>query len=309
MLGATLTPRPLTPITTTTTTTRRSLATMAAVAFPRGDVTAALNFYQAPADALSAPFNYVDAPPKGQPQRNYSDSVQSTTIHDVRGREAAFTLDRDAFQIIQGVPQSSEPSFADDASIRDNYYPEVERLLLDHIPGSDRVFLFDHTIRRAAPGAPRAPVARVHIDQTPASVEKRVRRYFPDEADQLLRGRYRIVNVWRPLNKKPVESFPLGFASSATLADDDVVPIEHRYPDGYIGQTAAIRHNPSQQWYYLSGMTGSERVLLECFDSESLKPGSNINGRVPHSAFEHPLTKVDAEGRESIEVRALVFGP
>jgi hypothetical protein len=56
-------------------------------------------------------------------------------------------------------------------------------------------------------------------------------------------------------------------------------------------------------------MTGSERLLLECFDSESLKPGSNIKGRVPHTAFEDPRTRAEAEGRESIEVRALVFGP
>jgi hypothetical protein len=275
---------------------------------PRGDVTASLNFYQAPADD-GTPFNYVETPPKGEPQRNFSDNPQQTAIHDLRGREADFTLDRDAFQVIQAVAPSREAAFAEDASIRANYYPEVEQLLLDAIPGSSRIYIFDHTIRRADPAAPRGPVTRVHIDQTAPSVEKRVRRYFPDEADALLRGRYRIVNVWRPLNKGPVESLPLSFASSSTLEASDVVPIEHRYPDGYLGQTAAIKHNPAQKWYYLSGMTGSERLLLECFDSESLKPGSSIGGRVPHSAFVDPRTKTDAEGRESIEVRALVFGP
>lgn len=275
---------------------------------PRGDVTAALNFYSPPADG-SAPFNYTDTPPAGEPQRNFSDDQQQTLIRDVRGREDAFTLDRDAFQVLQSIPPSSEAAFADDASIKQNYYPEVERLLLDAVPGSDSVYIFDHTIRRADPNASRGPVTRVHIDQTAPSVEKRVRRYFPDKADALLQGRYRLVNVWRPLNKKPIESLPLSFASSATLADADVVPIEHRYPDGYLGQTAAIKQNDNQQWYYLSGMTGSERLLLECFDSESLKKGSKIGGRVPHSAFEDPRTRVDAEGRESIEVRALVFGP
>ncbi|KAG8418815.1 hypothetical protein J3459_011998 [Metarhizium acridum] len=276
---------------------------------PRGDVTAALNFYAPPADKAARPFNYVDDPPAGQPQRNYGDDTQDTPIHDVRGRESAFTLDRDAFQVISDVAPSSEASFADDASIRANYYPEVERLLLEAIPGSRSVHLFDHTIRRADPGAPRTPVTRVHIDQTAASVEKRVRRYFPGEAGALLAGRYRIVNVWRPLNAGPVESFPLAFASTATLDDADVVPIEHRYPDGYTGETAAVRYNPRQAWYYLSGMTGSERLLLECFDSESLKPGSRIGGRVPHTAFVNPRTRPGAEGRESIEVRALVFGP
>lgn len=275
---------------------------------PRGTVTATLQFYKPSADG-SEPFNYIGTPPAGQPNRNYSDSAHAVSIQDVRGHESDFTLDRDAFQLVSGVAPSQETEFTDDESIKQKYYPEVERLLLDQIPGSNRIFLFDHTIRRTDPDAHRSPVQRVHIDQTAKSVEKRVRRYFPDEADALLQGRYRIVNVWRPLNKKPLESFPLAVASSASVEDDDLVPVSHRYPDGYIGETAAVRHNPAQQWYYLSGMTGSERLLLECFDSESLKPGSQIGGRVPHTAFADPRTRPEAEGRESIEVRALVFGP
>ncbi|KAI1351879.1 hypothetical protein F5Y01DRAFT_105666 [Xylaria sp. FL0043] len=276
---------------------------------PSGTVTAKLNFSRPPPDGQVA-FNYVDAPPAGEPQHNVERHWQEVTIEDIRGRESEFNLDHDAFQIIQDVPESKETEFVDDASIKANYYPEVEKLLLDNIPGSNRIFLFDHTIRRADPKANRKAVQTVHIDQTAYSAEKRVRSHMGDDAEKLLQGRYRIVNVWRPLNKKPVESMPLGFASSSTLDQKDVIPVEHRYPHGYIGQTAAIAYNPSQKWYYLSGMVGSERLLLECFDSESLKEGSTVDGgRVAHTAFEHPLSPPDAEGRESIEVRAIVFGP
>ena len=280
-----------------------------ATVIPRGPVSASLNFFSPPLDS-SLPFNYVEQPPAGLPARNWGDEPHLTPINDIRGRESDFVLDRHPFQVIQSIPPSHETEFTDDGSIREKYYPEVEKLLLDHIPGSQRIHIFDHTVRRALPDAARSPVQRVHIDQTASSVEKRVRRYFPaPEADALLRGRYRLVNVWRPLNSSPVESLPLAFASTASLRDDDVVPIEHRYPDGYHGQTAAIRHNPQQEWFYLSGMTGSERLLLECFDSASLAKGSGIGGRVPHSAFVDPRTREDAEARESIEVRALVFGP
>lgn len=278
---------------------------------PRGPVTAKLNFFQPPADG-AAPFNHVDTPPEGLPQRNFGDSSHEVTIADIRGSESEFTLDKDAFAAILGVPPSAETEFTSDESIREKYYPEVEQLLLRHIPGAHKVVLFDHTIRRADPTANRNPVQRVHIDQTAASAAQRVRRHITDEdeAAKLLSGRYRIVNVWRPLNKTPVESFPLAFASSETLKDDDVVPVEHRYNSGYRGQTAAIKYNPEQKWYYLSGMTGDERLLLECFDSESAKEGSGVRGgRVAHTAFEDPRTRPDAEGRESIEVRALVFGP
>lgn len=279
---------------------------------PRGTVTADLNFYAPPSDG-SAPFNHVDPPPPGLPVRNYNTATHPVQIHDIRGSEPNYNnLDRDAFALIRGLPPSAEKEFISDASIAANYYPELEALLLKHIPGANRVIFFDHTIRRARPGASREPVQRVHIDQTARSAALRVRRHAdsPEDAGRLLNGRYRIVNVWRPLNKGPVESFPLAFASSATLGDDDVVPVEHRYANGYTGETAGIKHNDAQKWHYLSGMTGDERLLLECFDSEALREGSSVQGgRVAHTAFAHPETLEDAEGRESIEVRALVFGP
>lgn len=281
----------------------------ASVAYPTGALTAELNFFKDPEDG-SKPFNYVDKPPEGEPQNNFGTETYPVPIEDIRGREDAYTLDRDAFLAVLDVPPSQEQEFEDDGSIKEKYYPEVEALLLKHVPDSNKVFIFDHTIRRARPDADRAPVTRVHIDQTAQSVKQRVRRHLPDEADKLLQGRYRIINVWRPLNKKPVESFPLAFASSVSLADNDVVPVEHRYPNGYTGQTAGIRYSPGQKWHYLSGMTGNERLLLECFDSEAMKDGSGVQGgRLAHTAFVDPRTKPDAEGRESIEVRALVFGP
>lgn len=277
---------------------------------PRGPVTAKINYFNPPADG-AVPFNHVDTPPEGLPVRNFTDVAVDTLIDDIRGHEAEYNLDRDAFAVVQGVPDSAEKDFTDDESIRKNYYPEVEALLLRHVPGAHRVVFFDHTVRRARPGAARAPVTRAHIDQTAASAVLRVRRHLgADDAERLLRGRYRIINVWRPLNRNPVESFPLAFASSHSVADDDVVPVEHRYASGYNGFTAAIRHSPAQRWRYLSGMTGDERLLLECFDSEALKEGSGVQGgRLAHTAFEDPRTRQDAEGRESIEVRTLVFGP
>lgn len=275
---------------------------------PRGTATANINFAFPPGPGQSA-INYVEDPPAGELKRNVVVNPQEVQIQDIRGREAEFNLDTDAFKAITDVPESSEKDFVDDASIQEKYYPEVEKFLLDQIPGSNRIFIFDHTIRRAGPSAKRQAVLNAHIDQTPASAPQRVRKHLPEEADQLLQGRYRIVNVWRSLNKGPVEASPLAFASSSTFADADAIPVEHRYPNGYTGQTAAIAHNVNQRWYYWSGMTGNERLLLECFDSEGTKEGSEVKGgRVPHTAFVDPRTRDGAEGRESIEVRALVFG-
>lgn len=224
------------------------------------------------------------------------------TIQDIRGKETDFTLDNNAFEALPNVPSAMKyEDWNDEETIKRVYYSEVEKLLLDSVSGSHRIFLFDHTIRR--PGTSRSAVTRVHIDQTPKSTEARVRHHLPDEADELLRGRYRIINVWRPLNG-PVQANPLAVADSATVRDEDLVPVEHRYPDRN-GETAGVKYNAGQTWYYWSGMKNDERLFLKCFDSDQTV---GRYGRVPHTAFEDPRTPKGAPGRESIEVRALVFG-
>jgi len=274
---------------------------------PRGDTIVSLNYFNPPEDG-SVPFNYVEPQPEGQPQNNFGSFDVDVAIHDIRGEESQYTLDNHAFKVVSNVPNSKERDWVDDESIKKNYYPEVEQLLLDYVPGSNRIFIFDHTIRRSNPNAHRAPVNRVHIDQTLKSATQRVHLHLPEEADKLLQGRYRIINIWRPLNG-PVQSNPLAFASTATLRDEDCIPIEHRYPHR-TGETAGIVYNESQKWHYLSGMRNDERLFLECFDSESSKRGTTVKGgRVPHTAFNDKRTPENAVGRESIEVRALVFGP
>jgi len=288
------------PAATLSTSRLDSSASNAGITIPRGPVTATLTFYAPPKDG-SAPYQYVESPPPGEPQRNFGDTQHDVEINDIRGQESQFTLDNNAFEAVSNVP-SEEKEFVDDEHIKQVYYPEVEKFILENVPGSKRVLLFDHTIRRANPNAPRNPVTRVHIDQTPASSEQRVRYHLPEEAEQLLQARYRIINVWKPLGT--VASFPLAVADSATVADEDLVGVQHRYPDR-TGETAGVKYNPNQKWYYWSGMEPTDRLLLKCFDSDEEK---GKWGRVPHTAFVDPRTPEGAPPRESIEVRALVFG-
>jgi len=288
-----------TTTTQTATSTRLSGVSEDASYIPRGPVRTKLNFFREPEDGTK-PYNYVEKQPEGTPQRNFGETVVEVEMNDIRGREGDFNLDKDAFQAIQNIP-SQEKDWADDEHIKQVYYPEVERLLLDQVPGAHKVTIFDHTIRRSDPQASRAPVTRVHVDQTAQSTEWRVRLHNPDEADELLQGRYRIINVWRPINGK-VQAHPLGFASADTVDDADLVPVEHRYPHR-TGETAAVRYNPAQKFYYWSGMDDDERLLLKCYDSRD-----DVGRRVPHTAFVDPRTPPGAKGRESIEVRALVYG-
>jgi len=288
--------------TTTQTTTSTTLSGVQDSSYvPRGAVRTELNFFRDP-ESGDRPYNYVEKQPEGEPQRNFGETVVEVEMNDIRGRESEYSLDKDAFQVFTSVPSRMEDQdFADDEKIAKVYYPEVEKLLLDNVPGAHKVTLFDHTVRRSNPDAPRAPVTRVHVDQTAISTEWRVKLHNPEEAEELLNGRYRIINVWRPINGT-VQAHPLGFASADTVDDNDLVPVQHRYPHR-TGETAAVRFNKNQKFYYLSGMDNDERLFLKCFDSQE-----GVGQRLPHTAFIDPRTPEGAKGRESIEVRALVYG-
>jgi hypothetical protein len=289
--------------TTITTTARSSTSTQhittSAATTPRGDVEAPLKFYNAPSDPEETPYMVVMDPPQ---IRNYSDIDHKVLIRDARNHESSFSLSNHAFALLKDTSStSSAVNWKDDESIREHYYPTVTALLQSALHTSD-IILFDHTIRYASPTARRAPVNRVHVDQTPKSAADRVRLHSssPKDAEARLAGRYRIINVWRSI-AGPVESYPLAFAEADSLSPEDIVAIEHRYPDR-TGETAGIKHGDPQKWWYWSGADEDERILLQCFDSEALEK------KVPHSAFVDPRNDEDAKPRESIEVRALVFG-
>jgi hypothetical protein len=289
-------------MTTTTQTTNSERLRLKEQGAPSGPVTATITFYAPPADGAT-PFNYVSTPPAGSPQRNYGEDEHEVSISDLRNHpeQSSFTLDSAGFQSLENTPTRMQyDDWTSDSTVKERYYPEVEQLLLQNVPGgAKRIFLFDHTIRRTEPSAARAPVRRAHVDQTTKSTAERVRLHMGDEADELLKGRVRIVNAWRPL-RGPVKAFPLAYADSRSLRDDALVPVEHRYPDR-TGETAGVRYDPGQRWWYWSGMTPDEVVLLQCADLGG--PGA----RTPHTAFVDPRSPPE-EGRESIEVRALVFG-
>ena len=121
-----------------------------------------------------------------------------------------------------------------------------------------------------------------------------------EDAPALKAGRVRLINIWRPLRK--VVKFPLAVGDSSTFRDEDLVSVEHRYPDR-TGATAAVKYADTERWWYWSGMDPEkgEVLALQCYDSET-------GSRTPHTAFLDPKTEGWEVPRESVEVRALIFG-
>ncbi|KAI2483001.1 hypothetical protein Ptr902_05318 [Pyrenophora tritici-repentis] len=277
------------------------------------------------------PWNKVDGPGVSFTQKWHERSV-----HNLRGQEADFNIDNSGFAVYN-YP-AKEKLFTDEEAVQQGYYAEVEALLREKIPGIKKVVIFDHTIRRRDKNSPRQPVQQVHVDQTPGAAEARVRRHLPaHEAEQLIKGRYQIINVWRPI-ENPASDHPLAVIDWRTTSPSDFVATDLLYPkradsvdvddrgkevlpdpnsytstEGYEvrGETMAVAPNDKHKFYYVKDMTLEEVLLLKCFDSygEGMEPNGKkgLAVRTPHTAFSDPKTSKDAPGRQSIEVRCLVF--
>lgn len=276
------------------------------------------------------PWSKVDGP-----GNNFKRQAVSREVHNLRGREHEYTTDNSGFSVCN-YP-AKEKLFIDDNAVREGYYQEVENLLRDKIPGIKKVVIFDHTIRRRKKDAPRQPVQQVHVDQTPAAAEVRVRRHLPPhEADELVKGRYQIINVWRPI-ENPATDFPLAVIDWRTTSPEDFIATDLLYPkradsadlddrgkevlpdpnnytstEGYEvrGETMGVAASDKHKFYYQKDMTPDEVLLLKCFDNwgEGMPNGrKGLAVRTPHTAFADPQTPSDAPGRQSIEVRCLVF--
>jgi len=247
------------------------------------------------------PTRYVSDPPPGVPRNTIEVEPHTVAIEDGRGREAEFTLDRHGFALLHAP--SRVRNFYDEAALRTIYRAEVEMVLREAL-GASRVVAFDHNVRNAgrsgADPVLREPAKRVHNDYTFASAPQRVRDLLPDEADGLLRRRFAIVNLWRPI--APVLESPLALADAASIDEADLVPSDLVYADR-VGETFSVLFNPRQRWVYFSRLQPDEALLIKCYDSAT-------DGRARlsfHGAFDDPTTPPDAPPRESIEVRTLVF--
>jgi hypothetical protein len=266
-------------------------------------VTAELNYLTPTKDR---PRTFTFEPPPGEPQSNVVPEPHAVPIYDARSVVDSISLDREGFALVR--QHSAVRDFYNDDEVKSTYYPEAERLIKE-ATGADRVFVFDHTVRKRVVGAAdrsgglRQPVGRVHVDHTAQSGPQRVRDLIPDEADALLKGRVQIINLWRPI-RGPLQDAPLAVCDARTVKFDELVGSDLVYPNR-VGETYSVKYSPEHRWFYVPEMTADEILLLKCFDSKT-------DGRArfaPHTAFVDPTTPANAAPRESIELRTLVFHP
>ena len=225
------------------------------------------------------------------------------TVHNGRPYAKELALERDGFRFVQHDTKVAD--FFDEAEIKRVYYPEMEALIKQE-SGAKRVVVFDHTLRTANDALReskqiREVVRRVHNDYTEWSGPQRVRDLMGDEAETLLKGRFAIIQVWRPI-RHPVETHPLAIADARSISPENLVISERRYPNR-VGQTYAITYNAAHKWFWFPHQRREEAIVFKVYDS--LKDG---RARwTAHTAFDDPTTPSNARPRESIEIRTLAF--
>ncbi len=245
------------------------------------------------------------AEPGGRDRRLGGDNSETHLVTIRNGRPLAdrFEFEREGFRFVDHDTRVAD--FFDEAELHRVYYPECEALIR-RVSGAKRVVVFDHTLRTASDEQRetrkiRDVVRRVHNDYTEWSGPQRVRDIMGEEAEGLLRGRFAIIQVWRPVGH-PVESFPLAICDAQTVRPETLVVNERRYQDR-VGQTFGITYDPGQRWYWFPHMRPDEALVFKTYESLT-------DGRArwtAHTAFADPTSPPSARPRESIEIRTLAF--
>jgi len=247
------------------------------------------------------PFTYTGGPGSTEVRSGGTLDAHKVTIRN--GRSKNFVLEENGFRFVRHDTRMA--NFFDADEISRVYYPEMVELIKAE-SGAKRVVVFDHTLRTADDAFReehkiREPVQRAHNDYTEWSGPQRVRDLMGAEAPDLLRHRFAIIQVWRPI-RHPVETFPLAICDAKTLTPQDLMMSERRYPNR-VGQTYAITYNPAHRWYWFPHMRRDEALVFKVYDSL-------VDGRArwtAHSAFNDPTAPPNARPRESIEIRTLAF--
>ncbi|CAK4031492.1 Hypothetical predicted protein [Lecanosticta acicola] len=250
-----------------------------------------------------------------------------TAIHDVRSSEEDFTLDKNGFQYVKQKPSVKDLKGNDDERIKKVVYAETEELV-KAITGATHVVITSHLVRmsslkdvtEAAEMAedemkvlPPGPATHIHVDQSyESSVQFLKDALTPEEAAQLQKTRWGIINVWRPISRA-VTRDALAVCDWNSLSLSQLQPVMVHLPTSDGKSSNEIQHSRSfeswrlkhageeNKWYFCSNMTPDEALLIKSFDSK-------LDGRArlaPLTSFESRYDKGPA--RWSLEMRCLVF--
>ena len=259
---------------------------------------------------IERPYNYMFQPPDGKPWQNCDYQMSTVKITDARALTVAPSIQREGYEMLWDAP-TGMLDFEDKDAIQNRYYEEAAELA-KWVTGADHAYVFDHVLRRREKGRPAldfgrkgnpgrpSAVGRVHNDYSEASGLKRLDLVLSNRNDLPEVQRFAIVNIWRSVRAKIVDT-PLALCDARTISAKDLVAADIHYPTRS-GEIYLVYNSSRHKWAYFSEMDTHEALIFKQYDSQ-------VNGVArftPHAAFDLPEIAADAPVRESIEIRCLV---
>ncbi|KAF3915749.1 hypothetical protein ABW20_dc0101737 [Dactylellina cionopaga] len=237
-----------------------------------GDLTRTLHFFSPP--RYGSPPRFLVAHPNGSGIKNFGTSPINVTIRDIRNKEHRFHLALHSFKPLQHLSPLPYPLELKDSSVISTINTSATDIIRQHVSSPNQITIFSSNLLKAANpiGAPFPITSHpLQIDQTPGAAILRAKRHLPPSvSSQIATGALslRIINIFRPIlaPSSKVSDHQLCVAESLPIADDDLVAVEHVYPDR-VGQTYAVRHASGQKYWYWSGMDNTEGMVVQVYDS------------------------------------------
>ncbi|KAH8749495.1 hypothetical protein F5883DRAFT_633575 [Diaporthe sp. PMI_573] len=204
-------------------------------------------------------------------------------VRDITNELDKYSLENHGFQYFKHKSQLSGDDFANEEKVKTAYYEETKELL-KKVTGASYIYVWEHLTR--------GPVKPVY-DAT----NKYPRIPDKDLAQQIVKGRYSLVNVWRPV--KTVYKEPFGCTDAQSVEEKDLSAISF-FADPLVEEGWGFGANPGHRWYFKYAQEPDEVLIFKCFGSHG--PAR----RLAHSSFSDPV-HADAEERESVELRAILW--
>ena len=206
-----------------------------APALPRlPGVTARLTYL---APTTERPYNYMYEPPAGTAWQNCQYRESPVWIKDARTMTLPPSIHVEGFELWDAPTAVTD--FTDEDAIRNRYYAEATELARC-VPGADHAQIFDHQVRRREAGRPTltfgrhgdgsrpGAAGRIHNDYSENSGQKRFDILPLDEKVRATAKRFAIVNIWRSIGGKIVDT-PLALCDARSISVKDLVVADLRY--------------------------------------------------------------------------------
>ncbi|KAI8650448.1 hypothetical protein NCS57_01378600 [Fusarium keratoplasticum] len=246
----------------------------------------------------NVPFTETNAP-----STNVVSKKSRVTLHDIRGNENLFRLDVHGFELIKHPLDFDQ--WQDGHKVVREVYPRIIDLLKAQLGEDLRRSRDANGSTSISQGDSFAPPSRVaHVDQTYEATVEQIKLGFKDEAEKILKSRFRIINVWHPI-RGPVRQHPFVLCDYRT-AKSDFISCDLIYPHT-ITEIMVFRNSASQKWYFIDQQVTDEAWIFKIMDSQSLID-SNVAEFSAHTSFFDEDEALAECVRESVEFRAYVFG-